>query len=393
MRYAFLSHFSPNACGHGGEHRSYQIAYELGKFTHQEFTAIYDIRLKRACPPVPHRPLGERVLTKLTRLIKPPVQKRKPVHAESDCARHPGLLRPNDDSIRKRIRDLITASDERITLLIEHPGFVALIPSDLRPQVRVLCLPQNMETIDAIVPDTRRPSKLLDEAEFSEELDALAQVDDRLVISFVEAGLLNSIGLPAEVYPYRPVGEIRAFGVRLRSERTPEVGRFVLLGSSTHHTTREGMEWFFGELINDPLPQKICIDVVGSGTDALVSRLAPGHPNIRGLGFVPDDILYGMLSRATAVLAPQFRGMGTLTKLSELSLAGVPCVTGTHAQYPLDVPPGVCGLPMRWAPWRQRLLCDATFAFPDTAAYERWESRQAGLGDLLRLALPAKSVH
>ena len=41
------------------------------------------------------------------------------------------------------------------------------------------------------------------------------------------------------------------------------------------------------------------------------------------------------------IIVPQFSGFGSVTRLTELSCAGVPSLTPAHPTWAIDVPPGV----------------------------------------------------
>jgi hypothetical protein len=79
---------------------------------------------------------------------------------------------------------------------------------------------------------------------------------------------------------------------------------------------------------------------------------------------------------ARAVVVPQFSGFDSVTRLTELSCAGVPSLTSAHPTWAIDVPPGVHVLGDAWPQWHD-LLHDLARS-PQQAAwdYPAWEATQ-----------------
>jgi hypothetical protein len=119
--------------------------------------------------------------------------------------------------------------------------------------------------------------------------------------------------------------------------------------------------------------------VGGSKTDKL---LAPGVtvPGLECRGRLPQEELDRLLVAAQAVLVPQFRGFGALTRLPEMACAGIPTLTSRHPTFALDVPPGVHIVEDGWEAWCAAM---ASFVWSDPSAvpngepYEGWEQAQS----------------
>ena len=85
-----------------------------------------------------------------------------------------------------------------------------------------------------------------------------------------------------------------------------------------HRTTGESFAWLLRGIREHGLPPGVKLLVAGKSTEALL----PGGESVPGvevLGTVTPAVLRGVLTRAAAVLVPQRRGFGALTRLSEMS--------------------------------------------------------------------------
>ncbi|MEA5614316.1 glycosyltransferase family protein [Nodularia spumigena] len=101
--------------------------------------------------------------------------------------------------------------------------------------------------------------------------------------------------------------------------------QFVILGTYLNLPTKHGIielvEWFnsFDKLINI----KVCI--AGFGTEKLKDEISL-HSNLELLGTLSDQELTNVLIQTSAVIINQRYGLGSLTKIPELLIAGVPVV-------------------------------------------------------------------
>ena len=213
--------------------------------------------------------------------------------------------------------------------------------------------------------------------DFANEFDVLTRCAERLFISHVEAGLIGGLGLSAQYYPYLPVGRIRRRLDRIRGCRAPsERGLFLLLGSTAHHTTREGFLWFVKQAQAHGLPEGARVVVVGLQTDTLL----PAETDIPGVvfrGWVEQTELDQLMTEARAVLMPQRIGFGALTRLPELSCAGIPSIVSRHPTRSLDLPPGINVVDDDWETWYAAIAHDIESPRKVSAAeYKRWEHAQ-----------------
>jgi hypothetical protein len=148
-----------------------------------------------------------------------------------------------------------------------------------------------------------------------------------------------------------------------------------MLGSAGHVTTGASMRWLIEQIRQNGLPPGTRVVVAGTGTE----RLLPAGQTVTGLqlrGWVAQDELDQLLTRAQAALIPQQLGFGALTRLSEFACAGIPAIVSRSATYAIDLPPGVVSVADRWPAWRAAL--DEVRRLPQQsgAEYETWERHQ-----------------
>jgi glycosyltransferase involved in cell wall biosynthesis len=195
----------------------------------------------------------------------------------------------------------------------------------------------------------------------------------------VETGLLGGLGLSAYYYPYLPVGAIRQkldMICRQRLEADQDPGLFLMLGSAGHHTVREAFAWFVQNAQAYGVPEGIRVLVGGSKTDELL----PAGSSVPGLelqGWLEQSDLDRLLLQARGVLAPQQRGFGALTRLSELACAGLPVITSRHPTYALDPTPGLHIADDDWQSWCQQMVqLNRNETHLSTTDYKAWEESQ-----------------
>jgi len=223
-------------------------------------------------------------------------------------------------------------------------------------------------------------------SDFADEFQVLARCEARLFISRLETGLVCGLGAPSWYYPYRPVGEIRRAMATIRAKRAQGnivPGLFLMMGTAHHMSTRHAFQWLFQEVVIRGLPEGVRIVACGSGTESLL----PVGVTVPGLdlrGWVEQTVLDELLCRAQGVLVPHMVGFGALTKLPELSLAGVPVITSQHPLRAMDLPPGITVVDDCWGSWESALLeLMQTKTPPPAAAYDTWESTQMNTLDVV----------
>ena len=149
-----------------------------------------------------------------------------------------------------------------------------------------------------------------------------------------------------------------------------------MLGTGGHRSTWESFLWFVRSAQECGLPQGIRVVVSGRKTDQLLASGA----SVEGLelrGWLEQDELDKLLAQVQAVLVPQGSGFGALTRLPELSCAGIPAIVSRHPTYALDPPPGIDIVDDDWDSWcsgMEQIAGTGMRCDPDE--YHRWEEDQ-----------------
>jgi hypothetical protein len=252
----------------------------------------------------------------------------------------------------------------------------------------------NLESLDVgKVQLTSRVATQRDGVDFGNELWALSRFEARLAISRIEAAVLNGVGLTCQFYPYVPRGQVRARlfeTARARAVKQPERQLFLVMGTAFHAPTRRSLQWFIARALRFGLPKRAQVVLVGSHVEDLVP---PGCriPGLDVRGRISEEELGDLLERVGTALVPQRMGFGALTRIPELSCAGVPSLVFPHASYAIDPSPGVRVLADDTWCTLIRGMCDAMEAPSpqiDPEEYCAWEARQSRpLGPALRRVL------
>jgi len=402
VKFVFVSHFEPKPIGNGGNHRSYQIYHDLAQIVGGESVVLISWpEWRKSFPVQPEqrdlpaiqrfvavaRRVGRRILPyrRIAWWLRQVHQRLKfltvehPVDLLIEQGKAPKPFSAPEflAYYRKRLSELRGEA----VCVIEHPGFSGILPINRQLGIPTIACFQNIEAFDTAISFQVKQMRQTHQAalSFADEFQVLAQCDARLFISKVEAGLVGGLGASSLYYPYLPVGEIRCANETIRAKRALgniEQGLFLMVGTAEHTTTRQAFQWIVQQAIAQGLPEGSKLVVCGSGTETLLPAGVTG-PGLELRGWVGQAVLDDLLCRAEAVLAPQTVGFGTLTRLSELSLAGVPVITSQHPAYALDLPPGITVVGDRWEDWKQAMrdLMKIGRSF-DAAAYQIWEDTQ-----------------
>ena len=167
---------------------------------------------------------------------------------------------------------------------------------------------------------------------FEEELASLRQCDSIFTISREEQYLLKLFGLKAEFLPYFPTSEVCSFLLSIRKRRETNVAdnEILLLGTAGNKPTFDGMlnriNFFHKRLINKGLK----LIVAGYLTENLKSQL-PVSDQIILEGTVSSERLADLMSKCSYCWIHQNISTGSLTKIPELMMAGVPVLLNSDA--------------------------------------------------------------
>jgi hypothetical protein len=406
----FVVQSAPSAVGHGSNHRAYQVAHDLGQIVGPERVMIFDyntetrLAAQASAARTAVRGLADRSPGPLPAWLHRQRQSQREwgMRLRGWAQEQQRLLvllagRPGQDSLPGANRSLARHDDPRVLqryltrlqdlprpaiCVVRHSNFARLATANRRLGIPTLACPANLEALDvgAGEIDGQARQRYLAALNLADELRLLAACDERLFISRVEAGLVSGLGMSAGYYPYRPVGAIRqgCEKVRQARQRTPqEPGLLVMVGSADHPTTRQSFHWLLSEARRQGLPAGAHLVVCGRGSDSL---LPPGDipAGVELRGWVEQEEMERLLVRAQGALLPQRTGFGGLTRLAELSCAGVPALVSAHALHAVcPPPPGVIPIPDRWDAWRMAVesMLQAPVP-PGWEDYQAWEAIQ-----------------
>lgn len=379
----FITKFVPSNVGNGGHHRSYQILHDLELAVGRGNVKV--ISFERWFKEHPPPPQNLNVWAYIARETK-----RRIAYYRENPARILAntVYTTKQFSIPKFLahyQQIIKDIPRPAVSIIQHTGFGELVSINSQYGIPTISCVDNLESFDLGTLENRYPRYLLTRrpmlarvVDFANEFQVLAQCGERLFISKVEAGLIGGFGLSAQYYPYLPSGLIRQnLNLIRRSRREAQIqrGLFLVLGSCEHCTTKESFLWFVQQAKIHGLPQGVRVVVVGSQTDRLLS---PGIevPGLELRGWLKQDQLNQLMTSAQAVLVPQLAGFGALTRFSELSCAGIPCIVSKHPINAIDVPPGFEVVTDDWGSWyhaMERLLKNNRHS---ASGYSIWERNQ-----------------
>ena len=394
----YITHTTPAEVGNGGVHRSYQVLHELEKIVGRDrvlvLTAGFLASLVNngTAGVVNGSRRGDRTLSRwvdfrsgtATRFAKNPY--RLFHRTTFATGLHP--------VIKDYYASLFNENFAPAICLFDHAQFAELIPINRKHRIATVSCTQNLDSLgddfDSIaanlaaysgdrVGTQQRLAVYATMTDFANELQSLAQCDERLFISKLEAGLMSGVGLSFHYYPYVPVGAVRERQEEIRRRRVTgerESGLFLLIGSASYAPIRKSCEWFIQNAKEHPLPPGVRVVVIGAGTNKLLPA-GESVPGIELKGWAEQEELDQLLVRAQAVLVPQQFGFGAPTRLSELSCAGIPVVGCHHATYAIDAPPGFRVTEATWEAWYARIeqLSREDAQVPEDE-YNAWEAAQ-----------------
>ena len=213
-------------------------------------------------------------------------------------------------------------------VLIEDPVyFYPLLDSLAEGTIPVVALCQNLETLS--LNNIRRESQT---TMLKRELDILARCAAVVTISREEDLLLRNLGMKTYYLPYYPVPslEARFRAVRLARSTTKKSG-YLIMGSSGNIETKIGMaavarHW--SEEIAPRIGEQLF--VCGYLANRHLADLA-GLAGVEYLGELGNAPFDQLLSEVRAVICYQEAGAGSLTRIPESLLAGLPVLANPIA--------------------------------------------------------------
>lgn len=393
----YVTTLTPSDVGHGGVHRSYQVLHDLEQVVGAGRVLLFtkhDLLSKMQLDEVSKQKNVLQSSRKLTewashragtakRILKNPY--RVIQRTQFATGIHPGIRNYYEREVK---------SFSGSVCVLEHAEFADLIPINQKYNIGTISCTQNLDSfsqnfellssnLTAIrksgIENRQKAGIYAAVVDFANELQILAECDERLFISKLEAGLVGGLGLTAGYYPYLPVGAIRDRLISIRQKRAntrQEAGLFILIGTASYGPIRKACQWLIQQARDHGLPGGVRIIVAGSGTETLLKP----EESVSGIelkGWVEQEEMDELLLRARAVLVPQRFGFGVPTRIAELSCAGLPAIGDQHSTYALDPPPGFHVVDPTWPSWYNKLI---ELSENDIDVVERdyqiWESRQ-----------------
>jgi glycosyltransferase involved in cell wall biosynthesis len=193
---------------------------------------------------------------------------------------------------------------------------------------KVMALSHNLESLVSGPFDQLDLGKLL--KKFSNEIQALAQSDAVFCISREEQWLLKLCGVDADFLPYYPPVFILERLLELRYRRiSPERKKFLIVGTALNPPTLAGMLQQLDLLKKIRGDINFDVDIAGYGTEQLAEYC--DHQSFNLLGAIKPQELDILMLNAKAVLVHQKAGVGALTRIPEMIIAGVPVIANSNA--------------------------------------------------------------
>jgi hypothetical protein len=177
---------------------------------------------------------------------------------------------------------------------------------------------------------------------FEEELQSLRQCNLLFTISREEQYLLKLFGLEAEFLPYFPTRDVVVFleGIREKRKTKAVSNKIFLMGTAGNKPTFDGMlnriRFFHEQLYGSSME----LHVGGYLTETLENYL-PENPRIVLHGTMSNTQLADMLVECTFCWIHQNISTGSLTKIPELMLGGVPVLLNSDAARNFHNVPGI----------------------------------------------------
>ncbi|MBD2343421.1 glycosyltransferase [Anabaena subtropica] len=228
---------------------------------------------------------------------------------------------------------------ERLDALIWETTAESVTPKiGKKYNLPVIALPHQLESFFQIY-FYKRPSHAVFQY-LKQEIQALSLVNAVFTISEEDQILLNNCGINAEYLPYYPSQRLINFYSQIRQQRKKYPQKeFLILGSVHNQLTREGILELLAWINCYPEKQLLNITLVGNQTESLKNII--DYPWLKIIGTANQTELEDLLLRAKAILIHQLKGVGVLTRIPEMLVAGIPVIANRIAARSASHIPGV----------------------------------------------------
>lgn len=317
-KYHFLysSVFTPSCSGHGGHRRTAQI-HELFLQIHATLSPLAEHLHFKSAP--------RKIFDYLTDLP-----------ASAQAVGIPSKNSLFDWSFIKAVEcaiDKLSSNTSKFKGLLWENTNDFRIPYATSGRLPLIALPQNIESLVSYYPKTNLLSYAQVSSMLGSELKSLAKANLVVSISEYDSWLLSCFGIESLYLPYWPCVDIERSCLQIRDARAQALASddFVLMiGSAVNPPTAHGILQFLEALSHYQQFFDREIIVVGYSTDTILCQISLPS-NVRVLGSIDNKRLNSLLTSCKCVLIHQEYGTGSLTKIPELLLSGVPVVASRVA--------------------------------------------------------------
>ena len=186
-------------------------------------------------------------------------------------------------------------------------------------KVNVIALPHNIDALTGLLFGIPQSCNTL-----AAEMNALSLADITFTISEGDAWFHRQFGMDSCPLSYYPATERET---HLRLLRTMREGRsiekrFLIAGSAHNPPTKEGMNELLAFIGAQTWSQETIFDVVGTETKSLWNPAMSKQIVFHG-ALYPEQFM-SLASKCAACIAFQKRGTGSLTRVLDMILAGIP---------------------------------------------------------------------
>ncbi|MEI7494470.1 MAG: hypothetical protein WCJ92_07755 [Alphaproteobacteria bacterium] len=199
--------------------------------------------------------------------------------------------------------------------------------------VPIIALPHNIECFAGSIPPYQQRQQIL--TNLASEISCLQRASEIFAISTYDQWLLDNLGLPSQLLPYWPPSLIEdwCLGIAARRAQAQSVVNPrlpLILGTTNNPPTWQGIS-NLTKVLSSHLNSNTSFkaNIAGYGTERLVGEVNPVHFNI--YGSISNQELTDLLVDCHSVIVYQDYGSGSLTKIPELLLSGVPILSNFTA--------------------------------------------------------------
>ena len=316
FHYLYSSTFIPLSSGHGGNRRTAQIHELL-----QQINAILS-------PLADHLYFKRAPFKVLDYMIALPASARAVGLPSKTSCFDWSYIQATESALKM----LFDNSVEVKGLLWENTKDYR-IPYAVAGKLPLIALPHNIESLVSYFPEANLINYAPVSSVLGSELRQLAKADLVISISEYDSWLLSSFGIKSLYLPYWPCIDVETSCLQIRDARSlaSTHSEFILvIGSAVNPPTVHGILKFLEAFPKYQQLLDLEILLVGYSTE-IITDLTTLPPNVRVLGSVDSISMNQLLITCKCVLIHQEYGTGSLTKIPELLLSGVPIVASRIA--------------------------------------------------------------